>query len=725
MNLSPLPIQKFFDNNGEPLVGGLLFTYESGTSVKAATYTDESGLSVNTNPIVLDYRGEARVWLDPIKSYKFVLSPRGDTDPPTKPIWTVDNVTAPLSYLDLTRQIIGRIFYPRSQEEISAGITPVNYYEYYGNVLRYATNTNPGVTDMSGALAAANTVALASGLPVTITDVVHIASATSVSAPIADTLYQIFTTTSQVTLSGGPYVRPEWWGNGQNTVRYAINSLPSTGGVVQLEDKTYQTNNYSYGFGGAANSIDKDNVSIKGRKMPSFTSDCKALTGGTIIQGMVGAFANNISFSDLGVDNGFTISQTLYGGPGAAGFSDALVLTYPNDALKAAAAVRLGARLHNVIGLCYGPTTASHGIIVGEGYKNVVCTGEVIGMYGVHGVVIKCASVRAEQLTAYCNDTDGLIIKSDTQASAVSTDIQIGRVFVDASGPRGFSPYALPSSTTSLGVALNPSGNDISRLQIGMIEAYGYPTCVGSLFFAGLFSIDDVQIGQIITDQSAIGGTRLAVQVYAPSAGMNIIRWRIGSIHARNCSVGLQAFFTQPATISNHLSVGEVNCVNGSTAVQVGSAGYVDIGAVNVQNCSDAIFGMYDTPTLRVGTINKDVTTPKYYSTTVPALFPALAGTWTQFAGNDPFNVDLQGGRIWLRGLVQPGATNVVSVLPVWARPATNKRFVSQGYNGVTQGAVPITVDTSGNVKVNEVAGGTANCSTWLSLAGISWDGLA
>lgn len=93
MNLSPLPIQKFFDNDGNPLVGGLLFTYRAGTSTKVATYIDSTGVTPNTNPIVLDFRGECRLWIDPQQSYKFVLSPRGDTDPPTKPIWTVDNIT--------------------------------------------------------------------------------------------------------------------------------------------------------------------------------------------------------------------------------------------------------------------------------------------------------------------------------------------------------------------------------------------------------------------------------------------------------------------------------------------------------------------------------------------------------------------------------------------------------------------------------------------------------
>ncbi len=92
MNLSPLPLQKFFSNDGTPLAGGLLFTYAAGTATKIATWQETTGSVLNTNPIVLDFRGECRVWLDPTLSYKFVLAPPTDTDPPGNPIWTVDNI---------------------------------------------------------------------------------------------------------------------------------------------------------------------------------------------------------------------------------------------------------------------------------------------------------------------------------------------------------------------------------------------------------------------------------------------------------------------------------------------------------------------------------------------------------------------------------------------------------------------------------------------------------
>jgi hypothetical protein len=52
-----------FNDDGTPLVGGLLYTYVSGTTTPQATYTDSTLSTPNTNPVVLNSRGEASVWL--------------------------------------------------------------------------------------------------------------------------------------------------------------------------------------------------------------------------------------------------------------------------------------------------------------------------------------------------------------------------------------------------------------------------------------------------------------------------------------------------------------------------------------------------------------------------------------------------------------------------------------------------------------------------------------
>jgi hypothetical protein len=67
---------QFFDGNGDPLTGGLLYTYLAGTTTPVITYTSRSGAANNTNPIVLDAAGRtpAEIWLDGGVLYKFVLA---------------------------------------------------------------------------------------------------------------------------------------------------------------------------------------------------------------------------------------------------------------------------------------------------------------------------------------------------------------------------------------------------------------------------------------------------------------------------------------------------------------------------------------------------------------------------------------------------------------------------------------------------------------------------
>ena len=66
---------QFFDNNGVPLAGGLIYTYASGTTTAQATYTTPIGNVANSNPIVLDSSGRTpqEIWLLNGYSYKFVL----------------------------------------------------------------------------------------------------------------------------------------------------------------------------------------------------------------------------------------------------------------------------------------------------------------------------------------------------------------------------------------------------------------------------------------------------------------------------------------------------------------------------------------------------------------------------------------------------------------------------------------------------------------------------
>ena len=91
--VTPTAKAQFIDAAGIPLAGGFLYTYEAGTTTPQATYTDSSAATANSNPIVLDSRGEANIWLSSA-NYKFKLTDANGTE-----IWTVDNIAAPSTAL--------------------------------------------------------------------------------------------------------------------------------------------------------------------------------------------------------------------------------------------------------------------------------------------------------------------------------------------------------------------------------------------------------------------------------------------------------------------------------------------------------------------------------------------------------------------------------------------------------------------------------------------------
>ena len=82
---------QFFDNDGAPLAGGLIYSYAAGTTTPQATYTTSAGTVAHPNPIVLNSAGRVpggEIWLLPA-SYKFILQTSAAVL-----IATYDNVTS-------------------------------------------------------------------------------------------------------------------------------------------------------------------------------------------------------------------------------------------------------------------------------------------------------------------------------------------------------------------------------------------------------------------------------------------------------------------------------------------------------------------------------------------------------------------------------------------------------------------------------------------------------
>lgn len=81
---------QFFDNNGNPLTGGKMYSYVAGTTTPQATYTSSAGTVAHSNPIILDAGGRVpggEIWLTDGLQYKFVLKNANDVL-----IGTYDNI---------------------------------------------------------------------------------------------------------------------------------------------------------------------------------------------------------------------------------------------------------------------------------------------------------------------------------------------------------------------------------------------------------------------------------------------------------------------------------------------------------------------------------------------------------------------------------------------------------------------------------------------------------
>lgn len=80
---------QFFDNNGNVLSGGKIYTYQAGTTTAATTYTDNLGSALNTNPIILNAAGRVsqEIWFPVGQKFKFVIKTSTDTL-----IGTYDNI---------------------------------------------------------------------------------------------------------------------------------------------------------------------------------------------------------------------------------------------------------------------------------------------------------------------------------------------------------------------------------------------------------------------------------------------------------------------------------------------------------------------------------------------------------------------------------------------------------------------------------------------------------
>jgi hypothetical protein len=96
---------QFFDNNGVPLSGGKIYSYEAGTTTPLPTYTSSTGNTAHTNPIILNSAGRVpsggEIWNE-LQLYKFVLKTSAEVT-----IATFDNVGSSFNAIAIIANFTG------------------------------------------------------------------------------------------------------------------------------------------------------------------------------------------------------------------------------------------------------------------------------------------------------------------------------------------------------------------------------------------------------------------------------------------------------------------------------------------------------------------------------------------------------------------------------------------------------------------------------------------
>jgi hypothetical protein len=128
---------QLFDDSGNVLTGGKIYTYEAGTTTPLASYTSSAGDVAHSNPIILNAAGRVptgEIWLEYTELYKFVVTTSADVL-----IATYDNVGS----IGDTEPTIANFIGSGAQVNFSLAFAPAseNFTQVYINGVYQQKNT--------------------------------------------------------------------------------------------------------------------------------------------------------------------------------------------------------------------------------------------------------------------------------------------------------------------------------------------------------------------------------------------------------------------------------------------------------------------------------------------------------------------------------------------------------------------------------------------------------
>ena len=260
VNLSPFagPGSQFFDDNGDPLSGGKIYTYAAGTTTPKATYTDYTGGTAHANPIILDAAGRppSEVWLNYGDSYKFILKTSADIT-----VGTFDNIDGiPPININLVRLYGSTSGYIDLQAAAIAGANTATFPARTGTVALANDQTFTGTTAVATLTASENITGsktisgrlLSASQTVSIDQYLYMGGSGQMKLPVGTTAQragafsgtgQISGTTLTITLvtAGALYIGATITGTGVTAGTRVVNFLTGSGGIGTYTVSVSQT----------------------------------------------------------------------------------------------------------------------------------------------------------------------------------------------------------------------------------------------------------------------------------------------------------------------------------------------------------------------------------------------------------------------------------------------------------------------------------------------------
>lgn len=516
-------------------------------------------------------------------------------------------------------------------------------------------------------------------------------------------------------------IRAEWAANdAYNAVSYslgqvdirnftdlkaAIEALPADGGTVFIPVGRFYAGNWDYNV----NYMKKPNVSLVGRKCPTFNDNATELVGGSVIEGRFNVFADNFSVENLGFDLGNNVVARRFGGastetndyPFNGGTWDSFAFASPGGAYSGRP--MRGFRAVNVVTLAKKPQTVGHSFLA-EGF-NGGHIDNVVGIYSMHPVVIKASGVTVGSITGAMGSSNPLILKSDGYAGG--GNIQIANAQALHVLPN-CNPHAEPV-TPPLGLRIDAATASFGGpIQIANLKVTAGSTAVG---LTGPNNATDIILGNVIIE-GYNSGIKKAVDVSAQGAKR---RFNIGNLIVNNVADGV-ACAQSDSGGEPTLSIGTATFTN-LTGWALAATDHAEISIDNLMMKNvDIAYTHAGNGKIRVGTATMHQVSKLFHD--MPTAESILTGGWRSFgANNEPFMVDLNDYRVRVRGLVTGGSAGNLGTVPAYLRPEGSVRMV--GYKSGAEPFALLGISNTGMLTVDDAQGDFTG--KYVSMSELSW----